>query len=413
MQKRRVVITGIGAITPLGLDVNTTWDNLIKNKSGIKKITYFDTTSFPVKIAGQVDSSFNPDNYIEPRDVRKMDLFIQYGIAAASEAIEDSGWKPSDDESLNRTGVILGSGIGGLAAIEKTSVSFHSHTSKVSPYFIVSSLINLLSGHISIKYGFRGPNHAVVTACATGAHAIGDAMRIIRYGDADVMVAGGAEAAITPVGISGFTSSKALATSFNESPEKASRPWDKAHEGFVMGEGAGVVVLEEYEHAKKRGAKIYAELVGYGMAGDAYHITSVHPEGLGAKNAMMACLKDALINPSAIDYINAHGTSTPQGDPVELNTVQKLFDDNKDLAMSSTKSMTGHLLGAAGSTEAIYSILAIRDQIVPATINLDNPLDDVKINLVANIAQDKKIDYVMTNSFGFGGTNASLILKKI
>lgn len=413
MQKRRVVITGIGAITPLGLDVKTTWDNLIKSKSGIKKITYFDTTSFPVKIAGQLDSSFNPDNYIEPRDVRKMDLFIQYGIAAASEAIEDSGWKPSDDESLNRTGVILGSGIGGLAAIEKTSVSFHSHTSKVSPYFIVSSLINLLSGHISIKYGFRGPNHAVVTACATGAHAIGDAMRIIRYGDADVMVAGGAEAAITPVGISGFTSSKALATSFNDDPKKASRPWDKAHEGFVMGEGAGVVVLEEYEHAKKRGAKIYAELVGYGMAGDAYHITSVHPEGLGAKNAMMACLKDALIDPSAIDYINAHGTSTPQGDPVELKTVQKLFDDNKDLAMSSTKSMTGHLLGAAGSTEAIYSILAIRDQIVPATINLDNPLDDVKINLVANIAQDKKIDYVMTNSFGFGGTNASLILKKI
>lgn len=412
MQKRRVVITGIGAVTPLGLDTKTTWDNILQSKSGIKPITYFDTSSFQVKIAGQIDSSFNPENTIDPRDVRKMDLFIQYGMTAAYEAVEDSGWKPTDDESLERTGVILGSGIGGLAAIEKTSVSF-SNGSKVSPYFIVSSLINLLSGHVSIKYGFRGPNHAVVTACATGAHAIGDAMRIIRYGDADVMVAGGAEAAITPVGISGFTSAKALATGFNDCPEKASRPWDKGHAGFVMGEGAGVVVLEEYEHAKKRGAKIYAEIVGYGMAGDAYHITSVHPEGLGAKNAMLASLRDAGIDPSAIDYINAHGTSTPLGDPIELDTVQKLFSQNKKLAMSSTKSMTGHLLGAAGSTEAIYSLLSIRDQIAPPTINLDDPLDNVTINLVNGVAQDKKIDYVMTNSFGFGGTNASLILKKI
>lgn len=413
MQKRRVVITGIGALTPLGLNTKSTWDNILHSKSGIKEISYFDTTSFQVKIAGQIDSSFNPENYIDPRDIRKMDLFIQYGMAAASEAIEDSGWKPEDNLSLERTGVIIGSGIGGLAAIEKTSASFHCNSSKVSPYFIVSSLINLLSGHVSIKYGFRGPNHAVVTACATGAHAIGDAMRIIRYGDADVMVAGGAEAAITPVGISGFSSAKALATNFNDSPNQASRPWDKAHAGFVMGEGAGVVVLEEYEHAKKRGAKIYAEVAGYGMAGDAYHITSVHPEGLGAKNAMLASLKDAGMDPSSIDYINAHGTSTPLGDPIELEAVQKLFEQNKTVSMSSTKSMTGHLLGAAGSTEAIYSVLAIRDQVAPPTINLENPIDNVRINLVPNSPQSQKIDCVMTNSFGFGGTNASLILKKI
>lgn len=413
MQKRRVVITGIGAVTPLGLNTKSTWDNILQSKSGIKEISYFDTTSFQVKIAGQIDSSFNPEDYIDPRDIRKMDLFIQYGMAAASEAIEDSGWKPEDDLSLDRTGVIIGSGIGGLAAIEKTSASFHCHSSKVSPYFIVSSLINLLSGHVSIKYGFRGPNHAVVTACATGAHAIGDAMRIIRYGDADVMVAGGAEAAITPVGISGFSSAKALASNFNDYPERASRPWDKAHAGFVMGEGAGVLVLEEYEHAKKRGAKIYAEVVGYGMAGDAYHITSVHPAGLGAKNAMLASLRDAEMDPSSIDYINAHGTSTPLGDPIELETVQKIFEQNNTISMSSTKSMTGHLLGAAGSTEAIYSVLAIRDQVAPPTINLENPIDNVRINLVPNTPQNQKINFVMTNSFGFGGTNASLILKKI
>lgn len=413
MQKRRVVITGIGAITPLGITATSTWSNLLLARSGAKNITYFDVSTYNVKIAAQVDSLFNPEDFIDHKDIKKMDLFIQYGLAAAAEAIEDSGWKPQDEASRDRTGVIIGSGIGGFGAIEKTSVSFHNNISKVSPFFIVSSLINLLSGHVSIKYGFCGPNHAVVTACATGTHAIGDAMRIIKYGDADVMIAGGAESTITPVGISGFASARALATKFNDAPTEASRPWDKDHDGFVMGEGAGILVLEEYEHAKKRGAKIYAEVVGYGMAGDAYHITSVHPEGLGAMKAMQAALRDAGITPNEIDYINAHGTSTPQGDPVELHTVQKLFDGNDKLCMSSTKSMTGHLLGAAGSTEGIYTALAIRDQVAPPTINLHNPIEGAKINLVPNEAQNHKIEYAMSNSFGFGGTNASIILRKI
>ncbi len=412
--RRRVVVTGIGAVSPLGLDVKSTWSNIVAGVSGIGSITRFDASSIPCQIAGELNPSFNPENYIEPRDVRKMDLFIQYGMAASTEAVEDSGWKPVTEHDFERTGVILGSGIGGLRAIEETSVSYHNGVARVGPYFIASSLINLLSGHLSIKYGFRGPNHAVVTACATGAHAIGDAARIIQYGDADVMVAGGAEAAITPIGVAGFAASKALSTKRNDNPTQASRPWDKDRDGFVMGEGAGVVVLEEYEHAKKRGAKIYAEVLGYGLAGDAYHITSPHPEGRGATGSMTAALRDARVNPSDIGYINAHGTSTPVGDTIELEAVQKLFlEQNPRILMSSTKSMTGHLLGAAGSLEAIFSVLALRDQVVPPTINLDNPVDEAKIDLVPLTARKAKIDYVMTNAFGFGGTNTSLILGKV
>jgi 3-oxoacyl-[acyl-carrier-protein] synthase II len=353
------------------------------------------------------------ENYIEPKDVKKMDLFIQYGYAAAIQAIEDSGWMPTDEEGRMRTGVIMGSGIGGLSNIEQNAILLNSG-GRVSPFFIASSLINLISGNVSIKYGFRGPNHAVVTACATGAHAIGDAARIIKYGDADVMVTGGAEAAITPLGVGGFAAARTLSSGFNDTPEKASRPWDKARDGFVIGEGAGALVLEEYEHAKKRGAKIYGEVVGYGMAGDGYHITSPHPDGLGARYAMTAALKDAHITAADIAYINARGTSTPVGDGLELAAVQKIFkESNPKILMSSTKSMIGHLLGAAGAVEAIFTILALRDQIAPPTINLDDPMDEVEIDLVPNKAKECKMEYAMTNSFGFGGTNASLVLKKL
>jgi len=412
--RRRVVITGLGAVSPLGLNVKSTWEGILAGKSGIGHITRFDASAIPCQIAGELDPSFNSENYVEPRDIRKMDVFIQYGMAAATEAVEDSGWKPEAEHDFERTGVILGSGIGGLRAIEETAVSYHSNAGRVSPFFIASSLINLLSGHLSIKYGFRGPNHAVVTACATGAHAIGDAARIIQYNDADVMIAGGAEAAISPIGVAGFAASKALSTAYNNRPTEASRPWDKARDGFVMGEGSGVVVLEEYEHAKKRGAKIYAEVLGYGMAGDAYHITSPHPEGRGATGAMAAALRNACLDPSAIDYINAHGTSTPVGDVIELEAVQKLFlEKNPKIMMSSTKSMTGHLLGAAGSLETIFSALSISNQIAPPTINLENPIDEARIDLVPFIAKEARIDKVMNNSFGFGGTNASLVLGKI
>ncbi len=418
MAARRVVVTGIGLVTPVGVDVESSWSAILQGKSGIKKIQDFDVTNAPCKIAATVDFSpngFDPEKFIEPRDLRKMDLFIQYGIAAAAQAVEDSGWKPTDDFGCDRTGVILGSGIGGLKMIESTSVAFHkSDNSKVSPYFIPASLINLLSGHVSIRYGFTGPNHAVVTACSTGTHAIGDAARIIKYGDADVMVAGGAEAAITPVGLSGFASAKALSTKYNDTPELASRPWDQGRDGFVMGEGAGVVVLEEYNHAVARGAKIYAELSGYGLTGDAYHITSNHPEGRGAYRAMENALKDAGVTAGQVNYINAHGTSTLMGDIVELNAVQKLFfEHNPKLLMSSTKSSTGHLLGASGSVEFIFSLLAIRDQIAPPTLNLIDPIEEAKIDLVALKAKEAKIDCVLSNSFGFGGTNASLVLKKM
>lgn len=416
MQNRRVVITGIGLITPIGLNVKDNWVNILNGISGIRKITKFDPSSFLSRIAGVIthdDTIFVPENYIEPREVNRMDLFIQYGIAAAKEAIEDSGWKAETEIDQERTGVLIGSGIGGLDTIARTSIQLRD-TGKVSPFFIPSCLINLLSGNVSIKYGFRGPNHAVATACATGAHAIGDACRLIKYGDADVMVAGGAEAPICPLAVAGFATARALSTSYNDTPESASRPWDKGRDGFVIGEGSGIVVVEEYEHAKKRGAKIYAEVVGYGLAGDAYHITSPHPEGLGAINAMKMALKDAKVNPVDIGYINAHGTSTPVGDLAELNAVQKLFyDENPGIKMSSTKSFIGHLLGGAGSVEAIYTALALKNQILPPTLNLDNQMEEVKIDLVAKVAKDHKFDYAISNSFGFGGTNTCLALKKI
>jgi 3-oxoacyl-[acyl-carrier-protein] synthase II len=418
MSIRRVVVTGIGLITPLGLSVDASWSGILQGKSGIRHITDFDTSRFTCKIAGLVDrnpeSGFNPENYIPARDVRKMDLFIQYGIGAASDAIDDSGWKPEDEASRDRTGLILGSGIGGLGMIEQTSTKFHNGNSKISPFFIPASLINLLSGHVSIKYGFTGPNHAVVTACSTGAHAIGDAARMIKYGDVDVMIAGGAEAPITPLGVGGFAAAKTLSTKYNDRPEIASRPWDQDHDGFVASEGAGVVVLEEYEHAIARNAKIYAEIVGYGLTGDAYHITSPHPDGRGAYRAMENALKDAKIDPSKIDYINAHATSTQIGDIIELTAVQKLFlNANPRILMSSTKSAIGHMLGAAGSVELIFSILAMRDQVAPPTLNLHNALPEAEIDLVPLEAKKAKIDYAISNSFGFGGTNASLIIKRI
>ncbi|MCC8417447.1 MAG: beta-ketoacyl-ACP synthase II [Rickettsia endosymbiont of Bryobia graminum] len=414
MSSRRVVITGIGLVTPLGIDVKSSWEGLISGRSGIKTITEFNTDTLACKIAGIIDG-FTPEKYIDPRDLKKMDLFIQYGIAAATEAIEDSGWKVTDELSGDRTGLILGSGIGGLKMIEETAVKFYTeNTGKVSPFFIPASLINLLSGHVSIKYGFTGPNHAAVTACSTGSHAIGDAMRMIQYGNVDVMIAGGAESPITPIGVAGFIAARALSTKYNDTPEIASRPWDKNRDGFVMGEGAGVVVLEEYEHAKARGAKIYGELVGYGTTGDAHHITSPHPEGRGAYRAMSEALKDAKINPGSIDYINAHGTSTPVGDVIELNAVQKLFlEANPKILMSSTKSSTGHLLGATGSMELIFSILTMQNQIIPPTLNLYDPLEEAKIDLVPLKAREANINYALSNSFGFGGTNASLIVKKL
>lgn len=410
---RRVVVTGLGTLTSIGLDTKTTWDSLISGTSGIKRIESFDPSNFTCQVAGEIGSKFDPTKYIEPRDIKKMDLFIQYGYAAAIEALEDSGWSPEDEHSRRRTGVLLGSGIGGLRNIEKNSIDLNDGK-KISPFFLVSSLINLLSGFVSIKYGFRGPNHAVVTACATGSHAVGDGARLIKYGDADVMVVGGAEAAITPIGIGGFAASRALSTGYNDSPDKACRPWDKARDGFVMGEGAGVLVLEEYEHAKKRGAKIYAEIVGYGMGGDANHITSPHPDGIGATYAMENALNDAKVNPGDIDYINAHATSTPVGDEIELRAVERMFADaNPKLMMSATKSMTGHLLGAAGAIESVFTAMSVKHQIAPPTLNLDDPIDDVKLDLVPHASKDCKIDYAVSNSFGFGGTNVSLVMKKI
>ena len=411
MSPRRVVITGIGMMTSLGLGAKDSWSGILESRSGVRNIDEFDTSKLPCKIASTIPS-FDPEHYIAARDIRKMDRFIHLGIAAAIEAIEDSSWQPEHEYARDRTGVMVGSGIGGLGMIENTSVEFHeSERGKVSPYFIPASLINLLSGHISIKYGFSGPNSAVATACSTGAHAIGDAARMIKYGDADVMIAGGAEAPITPVGVAGFSAARALAITFNDKPTKASRPWDIDHAGFVMGEGAGVVVLEEYEHAVKRGAKIYAEIAGYGLTGDAFHMTS--PNGRGASRAMDNALKDAKINPNQVEYINAHGTSTKMGDAIELNAVQTLFDENKSVKMSSTKSSIGHLLGAAGSVEAIFTTLAICDQVAPPTLNLHKPIAEATMNLVPLAAQETKIKYALSNSFGFGGTNASLILRKI
>ena len=425
---RRVVVTGIGLLTPLGQGTDITWKAILEGKSGAGRITTFDPADYACQIACEVPrvdgrggggedvpGSFNPDDTLAPKDQRRVDDFILYAIAAADEAVKDSGWAPQSEEDKERTGVIIGSGIGGLATIEKTSVELHEKgPRRVSPFFIPSALINLASGQVSIRHGFKGPNHSVVTACATGAHAIGDAARLIKYGDADVMVAGGAEASICPVGVAGFIACRAMSTGFNDAPEKASRPYDKDRDGFVMGEGAGVLVLEEYEHAKARGAKIYAEVAGYGLAGDAYHITAPAEDGDGGFRAMRAAIKDAGITAADIDYINAHGTSTPLGDEIELGAVTRLLGNAaKGLTMSSTKSATGHLLGAAGAIESAFTVLAIRDQVAPPTINLDNPSVETEIDLVANKAKPMKIDVALSNSFGFGGTNASVVFKKV
>ena len=416
---RRVVVTGMGMVTPLGSGVKPNWDRLIAGQSGIRGIQSFDVSDLPAKVAGQVPRGettsglFNADDYVAPKDQRKNDAFIVFAIAAAVQAVEDSGWKPEAEADRERTGVMIGSGIGGLQVIYDASITLKEKgPRRVSPFFIPSSLINLASGQVSIRYGFKGPNHAVVTACSTGAHAIGDAARLIQYEDADVMVAGGAEAAVCRLGIAGFAASRALSTKFNDDPPRASRPWDVNRDGFVMGEGAGVVILEEYEHAKKRGAKIYAEVIGYGLSGDAYHVTAPPEDGNGAFRAMRGALKRANLNPEDIDYINAHGTSTPLGDEIELGAVKRLFGDHAyKLSMSSTKSSIGHLLGAAGSVEAIFSILAIRDGVVPPTLNLDDPSPGCDIDFVPHQAKQRKVRRALSNSFGFGGTNASLIFQ--
>ncbi len=419
---RRVVVTGIGIVSPLGCGTEANWDRLIAGRSGIRPIDTFDVSDLPAKIAGIVpagskaDGNFDPDEWLEPKEQRKIDRFILLGMAAAQEAVENSGWQPGDDEGQWRTGVMIGSGIGGLTTIADAAVNLAERgPRRISPFFIPSALINLISGQVSIKFGFNGPNHSVVTACATGAHAIGDAARLIALDDADVMVAGGAEAAICRLGVAGFAAARALSTVYNETPEAASRPWDEGRDGFVMGEGAGVVVLEEYEHAKRRGATIYAEVVGYGLSGDAHHITAPADDGDGGFRAMTAALKRAGMTPDDIDYINAHGTSTPLGDAIEFGAVTRLFGNvAANVSMSSTKSAIGHLLGAAGAVEAIYSILAIRNQTVPPTLNLDNPSPGIDgIDLVPNEAKQRPVRSVLSNSFGFGGTNASLIFTQV
>ena len=419
---RRVVVTGLGLVTPLGSGVAANWQRLIDGKSGIGAIQNFDVSDVPSKVAGQVPigetaaGSFNADDFVTPQERRRIDPFIIFGLAAAQQAVEDADWRPDDQESLERTGVMIGSGIGGLQTITNGTITVHERgPRRLSPFFIPASLINLVSGHVSIRYGFQGPNHAVVTACSTGAHAIGDAARLIAFEDADVMVAGGAEAAVCRLGMAGFAASRALSVAFNDTPDKASRPWDQDRDGFVMGEGAGVVVLEELGHAKKRGAKIYAEVVGYGMSGDAHHITAPSGDGRGAYRAMAAALKRAKLDPSAVDYINAHGTSTPLGDVIELGAVKRLFGAHAArLSMSSTKSAIGHLLGASGAAEAIYSILAIQNGVVPPTLNLDNPAPESEgVDLVPHQAKERTVDVVLSNSFGFGGTNASLVLARL
>jgi 3-oxoacyl-[acyl-carrier-protein] synthase II len=416
----RVVVTGLGIVSPLGKGVDYNWTQLIAGKSGINKIESFDVSDIPAKVAGQVPRGdkpheFNPNDYLDLKEQRKVSDFIMYAIAAADEAVKDSGIDLNDEKILDNTGVIVGAGIGGIQQIHDTSKIIEAKGARrVSPFFIPSSLINMGSGHISMKYGFTGPNHSVVTACATGTHAIGDAARIIKYGDAKIMVCGGTESACGRLGMAGFAAARALSTSYNETPETASRPWDEGRDGFVMGEGSGILVLEDYEHAKARGAKIYGEVAGYGMSGDAYHITSPHPEGKGAEKAVRSALNDAGVTPEDIDYINAHGTSTPVGDKAELNTVSRIFSTQKDtLSMSSTKSSIGHLLGAAGSVEAIFSILAINNNLRPATLNLNNPIDNLGIDLTANKVQERETNVVLSNSFGFGGTNASLVMKAV
>lgn len=416
---RRVVVTGLGMVSPLADGVEATWERLLAGASGAGMIEKFDTSNVVTKYACEVplgdgtNGTFNGDAYLEPKERRKIDDFILFGMAAAQQAVQDSGWMPQADADRERTGVMIGSGIGGLQTIAETALLIDKKgPRRVSPFFIPGALINLVSGQVSIKYGFKGPNHAVVTACSTGAHAIGDASRLIMFGDADVMVAGGAESSICEIGIAGFNACKALSTKSEADPTKASRPYDADRDGFVMGEGAGVVVLEELEHAKARGAKIYAEVLGYGMSGDAYHITAPSETGEGGERSMRAALKNAGLEPQAIDYINAHGTST-MADTIELSAVERLLGDAASgVTMSSTKSSTGHLLGAAGAIEAIFSILAIRDQVAPPTINLDNPAVQTPIDLAPNAKVERKINVALSNSFGFGGTNASVIFGK-
>lgn len=417
---RRVVVTGLGLVTPLADGVEDSWSRILDGQSGAGPITRFDAENVVTKYACEVpfgdgsDGTFNPDTYMLPKERRKVDDFILYGIAAAQQAVDDAGWHPEDEESLLRTGVMVGSGIGGLNSIAETAVLIKEKgPRRVSPFFIPGALINLISGQIGIRFGFKGPNHAVVTACSTGAHAIGDAARLIQYGDADVMIAGGAESAISEIGIAGFNACKALSTKRADDPKAASRPYDADRDGFVMGEGAGIVVLEDYEHAKARGAKIYAEVLGYGLSGDAYHITAPSEDGEGGERSMRAALKHAGVEPKDIDYINAHGTST-MADTIELGAVERMMGDAAEKAtMSSTKSATGHLLGAAGAIEAIFSILAIRDQVAPPTINLDNPAVESKLDLAANAKVERKIDVALSNSFGFGGTNASVVFGRV
>jgi 3-oxoacyl-[acyl-carrier-protein] synthase II len=417
---RRVVVTGMGVVTPLGIGIEHVWKRLLAGESGIGAIQSFDVSDLPAKIAGQIpqgtkaDGTLDLNEWMPAKDQRKMDRFIQLALVAAAEAVEDSGWTPEDEEARCATGVMIGSGIGGLQTIFDASQQvIEGKARRLSPFFIPSALINLASGHVSIKYGFKGPNHSVVTACATGVHAIGDAARLIAFGDADVMVAGGSEAAVCTLGIAGFCASRALSTGFNDTPARASRPWDRDRDGFVMGEGAGVLVLEEYEHAKKRGATVYAEVAGYGMSGDAHHITAPAEGHDGAFRAMKAALKNGGVTPDQIGYINAHGTSTPLGDDLELQAVERLFGDAaRGVAMSSTKSAIGHLLGAAGAVEAVFSILAVRDDVAPPTLNLDAPSQESVIDRVAHTAQDRKIEVALSNSFGFGGTNASILFRK-
>ena len=414
---RRVVVTGLGLVSPMGVGVEAAWARLIAGESGVGPIRTFDVSDLPCRIAAQLpaggtsDGKWDPDDWVPARERRRLDPFIVYGLAAADQAITDSGWAPDNDEGRNRTGVLIGSGIGGLQTIYEASVLLEQRgPRRISPFFIPSALINLVSGQVSIRYGFKGPNHAVVTACATAAHAIGDAARLIALDDADVMVAGGAEAAICRLGIAGFAASRALSTSYNDEPERASRPWDKGRDGFVMGEGAGALVLEEYSHAKARGAPIHAEVVGYGLSGDAHHVTAPAEDGDGGFRAMRAALKRADIPPESIGYINAHGTSTPLGDEIELGAVKRLFGDHAyALSMSSTKSAHGHLLGAAGAIESIFSIKALGTGILPPTLNLDDPSEGCDMDLVPHRAKERKVGYALSNSFGFGGTNASLI----
>lgn len=418
---RRVVVTGMGMVSPLGCGVEPTWKRILNGESGAKQIETFDVADLPCRIACVVprgdgtDGTFNPDQWMEPKDQRRVDDFIIFAMSAAKQALDDANWHPATEEDRCATGTLIGSGIGGLSGIADTAVLMKERGArKVSPFFIPGRLINLASGYVSIEHGLKGPNHAVVTACSTGAHAIGDASRLIALGDADVMVAGGAESPICRIGMAGFCAARALSTGFNDTPQKASRPYDKNRDGFVMGEGAGIVVLEEYEHARQRGARIYAEVTGYGLSGDAYHITSPAPDGNGAYRSMSAAMKRAGISASDIDYINAHGTSTQVGDEIELGAVERLLGNAASrISMSSTKSSIGHLLGAAGAVEAIFSVLAIRDNVAPPTINLDDPSVETAIDLVPHKARNREINVVLSNSFGFGGTNASVIMRRI